>query len=642
MCPLRTMHPSETTDSVRGAFVRRIAEHKERLVFNMKKASGVIAILLLAVLAFGVFVGCGMFGKDTAKYRQFNAFTVGEQEVSVGKVIDTFNSLYQSYNRYASADDIFNAAMSSLYTQYMKVDAFVSGKTPATHGYAELDGVKYAKYVSADQAEYAIKYVKYLIYTNFDSAVETELKKDFTLNDAEKEDTGRDFKKFDDLKGATTYTDYLIAQLSVNEDMDKYIGKYYTDGDKVNFTADSDLSAYTDEHATQVKLDEYNSRVKQEKDVKDEDKVVITKEQLEKAQSSVVKKYTDSIERAYEIKMSKFFAQQVNDVIVNLITQLYDAEQGRSIDGSNFEEISKKLTAAYNNEVEAKKTTYNYKPETYVTDIEGLSDSSDILAVPDGYNYIFVKNILVPFSSAQKAVLSNLQTKLGTTDSEQYKKARTELAAQIVADDFDSEKDADGKYATVEGLFEVKSGKIALTAKGEEIFGTGVVSSDKFVELMKRFNTDTAQHSTYYDYVVRVNAPENYTAKWVKEFVAAADEAYAAGKGNYALCVSEYGVHIVYYTDEVKAQTLDFSTLAKCLDTTSREYLRFKTQYTTDSKELVSKALKELQKSYFTVKDDDGKVTNESKIKFASMFDTFLKDQGLNYDKSKATTYSED
>ena len=91
------MHPSETTDSVRGAFVRRIAEHKERLVFNMKKASGVIAILLLAVLAFGVFVGCGMFGKDTAKYRQFNAFTVGEQEVSGGKVIDTFNSLYQSY-----------------------------------------------------------------------------------------------------------------------------------------------------------------------------------------------------------------------------------------------------------------------------------------------------------------------------------------------------------------------------------------------------------------------------------------------------------------------------------------------------------------------------------------------------------------
>ena len=142
--------------------------------------------------------------------------------------------------------------------------------------------------------------------------------------------------------------------------------------------------------------------------------------------------------------------------------------------------------------------------------------------------------------------------------------------------------------------------------------------------------------------MVRVNAPENYTAKWVKEFVAAADEAYAAGKGNYALCVSEYGVHIVYYTDEVKAQTLDFSTLAKCLDTTSREYLRFKTQYTTDSKELVSKALTELQKSYFTVKDEDGKVTNESKIKFASMFDTFLKDQGLSYDKSKATTYSED
>lgn len=610
----------------------------------MKKVSGVIAILLLAVLAFGVLCGCGMFGKDTAKYRQLEAFTVGNQKVTVGKVIDTFNNLYNQYYQYASADDILSASLSSLYTQYMKVDAYIGGKTAETRDSAVYGGVDYAGYVTAQQAEYAIKYVKYLIFTNFDSAVETELKKDFELNDAETEDTSRDFKKFDDLKGAATYTDYLIGQLSVNDDMDEYIDKYY--GSK--FTVTRSLDEYKDSAATAAKLAEYNKRVKQEEDVADDKKVTITASQLEKAQNSVVKKYTDSIERAYETTMDEFFAQQANDVIVNLITSLYDAEQGRKIDGSDeaFSAISAKLTAAYNNETEAKKTAYNYKADDFVSAIEGLTDSTDILAVPDGYKYIYVKNVLIPFSAEQTAKLANLEKKLGTTDSDEYKKAREQIAAEIVADDYNSTKNDDGEYEKVEGLFayDEASGKVALSSKGKEIFGTGAVSNDKIVELMARFNTDTASHSSYYDYVVRLDAPEDYTAKWVSEFVTAAEEAYGEDThtvGNYAICVSTYGVHIVYYTGDVVAQQMEF-TKDKCLDTTSREYLRFKTEYNTERSQLVTEAAKELQKTYFIVKDADGKVTNETKIKFSTVFDSFLKDQGLTYDKTAGVTYESD
>ena len=619
----------------------------------MKKASGIIAILLLVVLAFGVFAGCGLFGKETAKYRQFTAVTVGNQKISVGKVNDTFNNLYSQYGSsgYYTADTLFQAAMSSLYTQYMKVDSYIGDSNGNSHAYADFCGKDgYIKYLTADQAEYAIKYVKYLVFTNFDSAVETELAKKVTLKDAEKEDTSRDFKTYDDIDFATdkTYTDYLVRKLTVNDDMNEYYEKYYTVDEALTITVNEVLDDYKNEAATKAKLDEYVKRV----DTTEDKDATITLEQLTAAQDKVVKKYVESIEKAYEITMADFFKQQVNDIAANLIAQLYDIQAGRSLDGEGFADFSAKLTAAYKDAVAAKKASYKFD-DTFVKDIEGLTDDSDIYTVPDQYKYIFVKNVLVPFNSEQKAVLTNLGSKLGGTDGQAYKDARLALATQIVADDFTSEKDEDGNYTTTyKDLFEVSGGKITLKAGSEiaDAIAGAQATSEEIKTLMTRFNTDTAQHSTRYDYVVRIDAPEDYTAKWVKEFVAAAEEAYGYDNttgnhnavGSYALCVSDYGVHIVFYTADVTAQTLDFSTLENCLKADSREYAKFKTLYSSEKSELLSKAVTELQKTYFTYKDADGKVISEAKIRYSAIFKEFLKDQGLTYDTEKAITYTDE
>ena len=619
----------------------------------MKKASGIIAILLLVVLAFGVFAGCGLFGKDTAKYRQFTAVTVGNQKISVGKVIDTFNNLYNQYGSsgYYTADVLFQYAMSSLYTQYMKIDAYVGDSNGNSHAYADFCGKDgYIKYLTADQAEYAIKYVKYLVFTNFDSAVEQELAKKVTLKDAEKKDTSRDFKTYDDIDFATdkTYTDYLVRKLTVNDDMDEYYEKYYTVDDALTISVNEVLDDYKNEAATKAKLAEYVKRV----DTTEDKDATITLEEITAAQDKVVKKYVESIEKAYEITMAEFFKQQVNDIAANLIAQLYDIQAGRSLDGEGFADLSAKLTAAYKDAVAAKKASYKFN-DTFVSDIEGLTDNSDIYTVPDQYKYIFVKNVLVPFNSEQKAVLTNLGSKLGGTDGQAYKDARLALATQIVADDFTSEKDEDGNYTTTyKDLFEVSGGKITLKADSEIAKGIAgaQATSEEIKTLMTRFNTDTAQHSNRYDYVVRIDAPEDYTAKWVPEFVEAAEEAYGYDKatgnhnaaGSYALCVSDYGVHIVFYTADVTATTLDFSTLEKCLKADSREYAKFKTLYSSEKSELLSKAVTELQKTYFTYKDADGKVISEAKIRYSAIFKEFLKDQGLTYDTEKAITYTDE
>lgn len=592
----------------------------------MKKASGLIALLLLVVLTLSVFVGCGMFGKNTVKYRNETALTVGNQKITMGKLIDSYNQ-YANYGY--TADTILPYILSSMYTQYIKIDAY-------------LDGATYDNYVdalSATQKEYVKKYIKYLIFTNFDSGVEEELAKDYTLNAVETEDTSRDFTEYDDLKGAATYTDYLLAQLFTNEDMDEYYGKYYATGVK----ADSSVDEYINDAATQAKLDEYNDRLDKDED----DTAEITLEQFKKIQDKVVKKYVESIEKAYEVEFDEFFNNQVSDASANLIAQLYDIEQGKAIDGTvdATNAILTKLENAYKDAAAAKEANYKFK-DTFVSDIEGLGNTSDIYTVPADYDYIFVKNILVPFSAAQKAVLTNLQTKLGTKDHDYYREVREQLASEIVADDFNSEKNDDGEYSKVEGLFTLESGKVALKADGAiaTAINGAAASESTIIDLMKRFNTDTAQHTARYDYVVRLNAPDDYTAKWVEEFVVAAEEAYALSSngttyGTYALCVSDYGVHIVFYTGKVTAHTFDKT---KYLDTTTREYELFKTEYSSQKTELLEKAVEELQKEYFITKDEDGNVTSQAKITFGKVMDDFIKELGIDYDINESITYTED
>ena len=169
--------------------------------------------------------------------------------------------------------------------------------------------------------------------------------------------------------------------------------------------------------------------------------------------------------------------------------------------------------------------------------------------------------------------------------------------------------------------------------------GEGVVEAGEYeskdaavIDYMKRFNTDTAQHTAQYDYVVRVgDIPSNYTAKWVPEFVDAAKEAKEKGVGSYALAISTYGVHIVYYSADVVAQDIQF-TADRILNTSSPEYRLFSSYFSQQSSNMLQKNLEELQKSYL-----DGK-----KIETNKNFDNFLKDNGFKFNLIEFLTDDEE
>ncbi len=611
----------------------------------MKKASRMLTLILIAVLVLGVFSGCGVFGRNSEKYRAQTIMTVGNEKITVGKFIDTFNNYYNTYASYIqqgyySADSIAQLTASSLISQYMKVDAYKTkvGEAPYKHTWAEA-GLSFANegYMTTEEMQFAIKYVKYVLFTTLDSLVDGYVKADYDLKDADTEDTSRDFVEYDSLQGYDTYSDYLYGQNFVNKDMDKYLEKYYagvtltTD----NISVDNEY-VYKDAAAAKSKLDELNARL-------EEGVAAITFEQYKAWQEKALAQYKKNVKSAYDYELSKLISNQIEDYILSVIVAKYNREVYAEIDkdDTKLQASIAELNELYNSLKEHQEAGFNVN-NNFVSFIEGLTDTSFIYTIPEAYkdSYIYVKNILIPFSDEQTTILSNLEKQGVATDDELYVEMRNEFASAILAEDFLTEgdkeendklpvfdKDASGNLIIKkDGVLNAYFGDNGAVIPMEKD-GVTLSKNDTIVELMKRFNTDTAQHSTIYDYVVRVGeTPDNYTAKWVQEFVDAANEAYTlasgADGGTYALAVSSYGVHIVYYAGKVVAQEMDFSKID--IDdleyATSPEYRMFKNYFEKKSAQLTEADTDALQKAYYP-----------TKIVATDKLDEFLKDNKLNF-----------
>ena len=167
----------------------------------------------------------------------------------------------------------------------------------------------------------------------------------------------------------------------------------------------------------------------------------------------------------------------------------------------------------------------------------------------------------------------------------------------------------------------------------------GKTPSETIVELMKRFNTDAGQHSTRYDYVVYVGDDwKDYKHSWVEEFYTAVNELghnedgsfKTENIGKYAMCVSTYGVHIIYVDSFVDAdkniyhyKEIDWDNAESWKDTSSLSYARYKAEFDKQVTELTQKAFNELEAKY---------LKNDSLITVTKSFKRFLKDNEFTFD----------
>lgn len=644
----------------------------------MKKTIKILTLILIVVFVLSVFAGCDLVGRNVAKYRSAVALKIGGQEVTVGKLLDTFNSYYNNYYYYISAgyldaSQLLNMAISSLVQQYMQLDDYVTNSASEKYNVSGLQAeVKNAEYLTADEFAYAVKYVNYLAYNAFDQYTEDNITGKYDLEAAPTEDTSRDFTEYDpfEVNGnkAETYAQYLYESSFVSEDADKYFEKNYSFLTKEQLTSGLYLDGYVYDTTDATQKAKAEERVKEYNDRRtDDEQDELTLDEYIEILKDTQKQYRETVQNNYGVTLDEFLKNQLGDMVTSSILTKWSYQCYKDIESdSKLEETLKNF---FDDAKKAQQADFNIS-DNFDSFITSLGTDSNIYNLDDDAgNYVFVKNILIPFSSAQTTLLSNLQNQLGSAEASSYIKERTKLAAQIVAQYFDSDKydeelekkfdkatwfvDKNADKEDEDSLWNAKvnvfsydeaSNKISVNPNGvlgQFLKGEGRVEAmdgkskdETIIELMKRFNTDTAQHTAAFDYVVYVgNDWKDYSHSWVKEFYTAVNEDLVERDGDsitvkenaYTLCVSSYGVHIIYLTSSVKDSDKLFTEfkLNERLENGSPSYNLFKTYFDSKQNANTEKAFKDLK-----VK----KLENSDYITITGGFTKFLKDNGLTFD----------
>ncbi len=627
----------------------------------MKKVTKILTLILVVVLVLSIFAGCSLVGRDIATYRSRIALTVDGQPITVGKLLDTYNNYYNNYYYYISAgyldaSQLLNMVMSSLIQQYMQIGDYVGNTANIVTPELALK-TPHAAYLTQAEYDYCVKYVNYLAFGAFDQYVEDNISGKYDLNDPETEDTSRDFTEPDDLKGATSYVEYTYQQNFVNEDADEYFADYYPE-----FVPTEKISveSYVSDVAAQKRVDEFNDRLTDEEV---EAKHEITVEEYVEIQQDTIKQYRETIQNNYGISLDEFLQNQLNDMIDSCIIAKWNYQAYRDMEN----DLEATLSANYSLKKDAQERNFKIN-DNFDSFITSLGSSSTIYTLPteEADNYMFVKNILIPFTSAQTALLSaKLAEYGGDAEDPRYIELRNQYAKDIVAQYFDNDKYTDtdeGKAFEDEyfakdtwfedkkksddddSLWKTKVNPFTIDGEGNLIVNPdGVLGQflqdgnvkdvddkdhiDVIIELMKRFNTDTAQHTAAFDYVVYVGDDwEDYSHSWVKEFYTAVNEDLKGDSAKeYTLCVSTYGVHIIYKSGKLsdKQYTFDYS---KRLDTSDPNYTFFKSFFQTQMSDKTQEQFRQLQLDKLKDKDISSYiVTHDS-------FNKFCDDNGFTFD----------
>lgn len=169
-----------------------------------------------------------------------------------------------------------------------------------------------------------------------------------------------------------------------------------------------------------------------------------------------------------------------------------------------------------------------------------ISNKETIVYYPENTNVYFVKHILVPFTDAQKALLTaRLNDKLYTdAQKAEFKK---EFGNGITGYVHEGGENSGDPLTLAEIYADVKRTMSAVS-------GSLYDSERAFEDLIYKYNTDTGIFNNELGYSVKVTTGDKYDEQYMKEFSLAAKSLYEAGVVGAISepAITDYGAHIVY------------------------------------------------------------------------------------------------
>lgn len=217
------------------------------------------------------------------------------------------------------------------------------------------------------------------------------------------------------------------------------------------------------------------------------------------------------------------------------------------------------VTSYYEQQLAQQKEEYDADVSAFESAV--TDNSTTILYYPNG-DYYYVKHILVPFSTDQSAALATYKSRDGAIkgDVAEYKQR---LGQEVTGYAHVNGEDS-GKPVSISEIYSEVENELARFVAIDA--ATLKLKERAFDDLIYKYNTDSGIFGAELGYAVKGNLGDaEYDSTYMEEFARAADSLYRAyvngdGKiGDIEMCVTDYGVHIVYLSKVIPSGGLTLS-----------------------------------------------------------------------------------
>ena len=461
-----------------------------------------LAFICLITFSF-VLTGCNLFPTNQAKY--LNAPIVTFETADGENIKIDKKDLITAFNSYgAQLVDSYG------YTMQQAIDStidvlinrevmLVAAKKAVTFGNGDLNNIWQETYdtILSNLASYETQVIEQW-KLNIPSTLEEEESSTTEYTPYEKQ-----------AEIVLIDGEYVIKLLDTNTSVDQDVELYYEEGEEISSiitTLDKKINNSSNKDVLVVAKRQYIVDLKESE----------VGQNLSTKDSEVFER---EVERIYESTME------------NKYIEIYDDQIRGDNDISNItlSQVLKKLTA----DMLSSYTKYTVSSSQYDTDI--LEDVSNIDYFINS-DYFYVNHILLKYDESSTEQIENLEKALenGTITEKQYEDALEVEAEKIKAKNIQTGESTSLSPMDIYNQLQSKM--------------TGV-SDDKKTEIFQdyiyTYNEDTGNMNAEYCYVIGKD-----NSQMVESFTETSRELWDNGNGEYGsigYCVSEYGVHIIFY-----------------------------------------------------------------------------------------------
>ena len=363
---------------------------------------------------------------------------------------------------------------------------------------------------------------------------------------------------------------YVIKLLNTNTSTDQNVDLYYNEGEEITSLV---------------------------KTVNDRLNNSANKDVLTEAKRQYVEALKESEEgRNLSTNSDEVFAREVERIYEAVKDNKYIELYSEKLQGDNdianitLSQVLRKLTA----DMLSSYTKYTLNATQFDTDMLDSRENVDYVV---NNNYFYVNHILLKYDESSTTYLDELETlyKNGTISEKAYNDALEVEAEKIKATNIQTGKETNLSpmdiYNELVGL---------MTGKSDE------AKTQIFKDYIYTYNEDTGNMNADYCYVIGKDS-----SRMVDTFTETSRKLWDNGKGEYGAidyCVSEYGVHIIFYAgpvtnaftisdpDNFNLNTDNMDELTEIVNTLKNTYLN-----AFNNKKLFDKVYEELATDSYTI-----------------------------------------